>query len=85
MWIPSGSKLLGVQPFVVTSGTGRGGVGRWQGTFKHVDTLTKDAWNVINVDLPGDYEVNDLEWVGVQFITHTGGWNGVVYIDAVVF
>jgi len=85
VWIPVGNKLLGVQPFVVTQGTSRAGVGRWQGTFMNVDGLAKDAWNTINVVLPADYEVNDLEWFGVQFLCQAGGWKGTVYIDAVSF
>jgi hypothetical protein len=85
VWIPSGNKLIGVQPFVVTQGTSRAGVGRWQGTFTHVDALSKDTWNTINVVLPADYEVNDLEQVGVQFLCQAGGWKGTVYIDAVTF
>jgi len=51
----------------------------------NVDGLAKDAWNTINVVLPADYEVNDLEWFGVQFLCQAGGWKGTVYIDAVSF
>lgn len=79
VWVPANHKLAGVQPFVVTS------AGRWQGQWRQIDGLTKDSWNDIAVKLPADFEVDKLEWVGVQFITGDNGWKGSVFIDSVFF
>lgn len=79
VWVPAASKLQGVQPFVVT------GAGRWQGTFRFIDSLSKGDWNDISVTLPNDFDVTAPEWLGVQFFTQEGGWKGSVFIDSVLF
>lgn len=78
VWVPADSKLFGVQPFVVT------GAGRWQGTFRIIDSLSKGNWNDISVALPNDFDVSALEWLGVQIFTQEGGWKGSVFIDSVL-
>lgn len=79
VWVPANNKLAGVQPFVVTS------EGRWQGEWRHIDQINKDAWNDFVVRLPADFQVGKLEWVGVQVITGDNGWKGSVFIDSVFF
>jgi hypothetical protein len=78
VWVPSGSQITGVQPFVQQ---GAGGAWLWTGTFKAIGTLTTNAWNTITVTVPSN-AVTPLSQLGVQFVTGAT-WSGTCYVDAV--
>lgn len=78
VWIPSGSAIASVQPYVLQ---GSGGGWTWTGNWQSAANLTPNAWNSITVTVPAN-AVTPLDQLGVEFST-SGAWTGVCYVDAV--
>jgi len=78
LWIPAGSPISWVQPFVL-----QGDAGGWTftGTWRSIDNLTPGAWNTLTVTVP-ENAVTPLYQLGIQYNT-TAPWMGTVYIDSV--
>lgn len=78
VWIPTGSKLSSVQPYVQQ---GAGGNWTWTGNWKAIGSLTAGAWNTIQVTVPSN-AVTQLYEMGVEFAT-SAAWTGSCYIDSI--
>ena len=78
VWIPSGSTITAIQPFVQQGATGNW---TWTGSYTTIGSLTTNAWNTITVKVPST-AVTPLFQAGVQFFT-SGAWNGSCYVDSV--
>ncbi|CAN5607927.1 glycoside hydrolase family 44 protein [soil metagenome] len=78
VWIPSGSQITAIQPYVQQ---GSGGGWLWTGSYKTIGQLTTNAWNTITVAVPSN-AVMPLYQLGVQFTTGAT-WTGTCYVDAV--
>jgi hypothetical protein len=78
LWIPLGSTLSWVQPFVQ-----QGEAGGWAftGNWKSLGSLSLGAWNTLTVKVP-ENAVTPLNKLGVQY-NATVPWTGMVYIDSV--
>jgi hypothetical protein len=78
VYIPTGCKLLAVQPYVQ-----QGATGGWTftGNYVNVSSLTAGAWNTIAVTVPAN-AVTPLYELGVEFDSNTA-WSGTCYIDSV--
>lgn len=79
-WLPTGSKLLGVQPYALE---GAAANWRWTGTWFAVGSLKAGAWNTVTVKLPSG-STTPLYQLGVEFQT-SGTWKGTAYLDAVTW
>jgi len=77
VWIPSGSGLASLQPFVLQGASGNW---TWTGNWRAASSLTANAWNTIQVTVPA--AAAPLSQLGVQVATSTT-WTGTVYVDSV--
>jgi hypothetical protein len=73
VWIPSGSTVTAIQPFIQDHNNTWSSV--WYGSF------TANAWNTLTVTVPSN-ATTPLNTLGVQFFT-SGAWTGTCYIDSV--
>jgi len=73
VWIPSGSKVTTIQPYIQDHNWA------WTGTW--VGSPTVNAWNTITVTVPTN-AVSPLQTLGVQIST-SAAWTGTCYIDSV--
>ena len=80
VWIPAGSKIVSVQPYVLQ---GASGGWAWTGSWTPVANLTANSWNTITVTVPAAAKV-PLYTLGVEFATN-GAWSGTCYIDSVTW
>ena len=78
VWIPSGSPITSIQPYVQQ---GAAGGWLWTGAYRSIGQLTTNAWNTITVTVPSN-AATPLYQLGVQFST-SSSWTGSCYIDAV--
>jgi hypothetical protein len=80
VWIPSGSALIAVAPFVK-----QGAVGNWAWTENRsaITQLTANAWNTLTVTVPKN-AVFPLDSMGVEFITDRA-YSGTAYIDSITW
>ena len=78
IWIPAGSAVSGVQPYVLQ---GAGGGWIWTGNFQPMTALQAGAWNRLAVTVPRN-AATPLYQLGVELTTNAA-WSGTVYIDAV--
>jgi hypothetical protein len=78
VWIPTGSALTSVQPFV-QEGADAGFT--FTGTFTPIANLTAGAWNTITVQVPRNAQT-PLRELGVEFVTNAT-WMGTVYVDSI--
>lgn len=78
IWVPVGSKISAVQPFVQQ---GSGGGYTWTGNYQPISSLTAGAWNTLTVTVPAN-AVTPLASLGVQFFT-SAAWSGTCYVDTV--
>jgi len=78
VWIPTGSAISAVQPYVQQ---GSGGGWLWTGNYQAIGSLIAGAWNTITVVVPAN-AVTPLYQLGVQFFT-SAAWSGTCYIDSV--
>jgi hypothetical protein len=74
VWVPSGSNITGVQPYVMHTNW------NWLGNYKAISTLTLNAWNTITLAVPAGVTVQEM---GVELETSTTNWTGAVYVDSV--
>lgn len=80
MWIPTGSTISAVHPYVLQ---GAGGGWAWTGSWKSISQLTAGAWNTITLTVPSN-AVTPLAELGVEFTT-SGAYTGSAYVDAVTW
>jgi len=78
IWIPAGSTITSVQPYVLQ---GASGGWAWSGSWTPIGSLTPNAWNTITVAVPAAASV-PLYSMGVEIAT-SGAWTGTCYIDSV--
>jgi hypothetical protein len=75
IWIPSGSQLTWIQPYVNDANF------VWTGAYTAIGSITTNAWNTITVTVPSNAAL-PLASLGVQF--NAGAtWSGTCYVDAV--
>jgi hypothetical protein len=79
VWIPSGSRISAIQPYVLQ---GAAGGWTWTGAYRASSQLTMNAWNTIAVTVPSS--AAPLHELGVQFITNAT-WSGTAHVDAVTW
>jgi hypothetical protein len=79
VWIPAGSKLTAIQPYVLQ---GASGGWAWSGAWRATSSLQTDAWNALTVQVPAN--AAGLAELGVVFTT-SGGATFSAYIDSVSF
>jgi len=77
VWIPSGSHISSVQPYVLQGASGNWA---WTGNWKATSSLTTNGWNTITVTVPTNAKA--LAELGVEFSTDAT-WSGSAYVDAV--
>ena len=77
IWIPSGSGLSSLQPFVLQ---GVSGNWTWTGSWRAASSLTANAWNTITVTVPSNAAA--LAQLGVEVATGSS-WTGTIYVDSV--
>ncbi len=75
VWIPSGSKVTTLQPYLQDN--------NWAWTSGWYPSLTANAWNTITLAVPTN-AVSPLQKLGIVFIT-SAAWTGTCYLDAVSF
>jgi hypothetical protein len=78
VWIPTGSPVRDVQPFIQQ---GSDGGYTFTGNFVPIANLTAGSWNTITVRVPAN-AVTPLRNMGVEFTTNAS-WMGTVYIDSI--
>ncbi len=78
IWIPAGSKVTAVQPFVLQ---GSSGGWLWTGNYQSTSSLTAGAWNTLTLTVPSN-AVTPLYQLGVQFFT-SAAWSGTCYVDTI--
>jgi hypothetical protein len=79
IWLPAGSAITGVQPYAMQ---GAQGGWTWTGTWRAASSLTANAWNTINVAVPGNAAL--IDQLGMEFTT-SKAWSGTAYVDAVTW
>jgi hypothetical protein len=79
VWLPSGSGLGALQPYVLQ---GAAGNWTWTGSFRSISQLTPNSWNTITVTVPASAAT--LAELGVEFTNNTA-WTGTAYIDSVTW
>ena len=77
-WLPAGTRLTGVQPFVQQ---GAAGGWLWTGAWVGIASLTPNAWNTVSVTVPSS-AVAPLSQLGLELISSAAA-PGTVYVDAV--
>jgi hypothetical protein len=75
VWIPTGSGIDSVQPFIQDNAWS------WTGNYKHISALTAGAWNTITVTVPSNAST-PVQRVGVYF-SRSSSWSGDVFIDSI--
>jgi hypothetical protein len=78
VWIPTGSPITDVQPFVQQGADG-GFV--FTGTAVPIGNLMAGAWNTITVRVPANAQT-PLSRLGVEFTTNAT-WMGTAYVDSI--
>lgn len=78
IWLPSGSAISSIQPYVLQ---GAGGGWTWTGNWQATSALLGGQWNTITVKVPTN-AVTPLAELGVEFTTNAT-WTGSAYVDAV--
>ena len=78
VWIPSGSGITAVQPYIQQ---GSGGGWQWTGNYQTVSSLKTGAWNTLTVAVPAN-AATPLYQLGMQFFT-SAAWSGTCYVDSV--
>ena len=73
VWIPSGSQVTWVQPYIQDHNY------TWTGNY--YGSFTANAWNTLTLTVPTN-AVSPLQSLGVQIATGAG-WTGTCYIDSV--
>jgi hypothetical protein len=79
VWIPSGSGISAIQPFVLQ---GASASWAWTGTWRPISALQVGAFNTVTVTVPAN--ATPLAQLGVQVVTGAP-WSGTVFIDSVAW
>jgi hypothetical protein len=77
VWIPAGSKISSVQPYVMQ---GAAGGWAWTGNWQSAAALKTGVWNTLAVQVPA--AATSIAELGVQFTT-SAAWTGTAYVDSV--
>jgi hypothetical protein len=75
VWIPSGSKITTLQPYLQDY--------NWGWTAGWYGNLTANAWNTITLTVPST-AVSPLQQLGIEFTT-SAAWSGTCYVDSVAW
>jgi hypothetical protein len=75
VWVPSSAPLNDIQPYVMDHNW------TWTGTYIAGGSVTRNAWNTIQVTVPSN-AVLPLNELGCEFNT-SATWNGTCYIDSI--
>jgi len=76
-WIPAGSTVSGVQPYVLQDATGGW---TWTGNWQPIANLKVGSWNTVPVTVPAN--AKGIFSLGIEFST-SAAWSGTVYVDSV--
>jgi hypothetical protein len=79
IWIPSGSAVSAVQPYVLQ---GAAGNWAWTGTYRSIGQLSAGNWNTLTVQVPAGAAA--LAELGVVF-TRPAGSASAAYVDSVAY
>lgn len=79
IWIPSGSTLTAVQPYVLQ---GAAGNWAWTGTYRSIGQLSAGSWNTLSVQVPAGAAA--LAELGVMF-SRSAGTATAAYVDSVAY
>jgi hypothetical protein len=77
VWVPSGSAVSAVQPFVLQGASGNW---TWTGNWQPIASLKTNAWNTLTVTVPAN--ATSLFELGVD-VTTNATWSGIVYVDSI--
>ncbi|HYP91138.1 MAG TPA: PA14 domain-containing protein, partial [Polyangiaceae bacterium] len=80
VWIPTGSSLSAVQPYVLQ---GAAGGWAWTGSWRTASSLQSGSWNTITVAVPSNAAA--LAELGVMFTTSGSGAGAAAYVDSVSY
>jgi hypothetical protein len=75
VWIPTGSQLSAIQPYVMDHNWA------WTGTIVNLGSLTQGAWNTVTVTVPAGAAM-PLNELGVEFRV-SATWSATCYIDSI--
>lgn len=75
VWIPSGSQITAIQPYVLDDNWA------WTGNYQAIGNLHTNAWNTLTVTVPSN-AATPLQQLGVQFFTGAT-WSGTCYVDSI--
>jgi hypothetical protein len=78
LWVPAGSRISGVQPFLQQGATGNW---QWSGTWIPITSLRAGEWNTITLQVPST-AASPLYQLGVELFTNAA-WSGTVHLDSV--
>ncbi len=78
LWIPAGSRIIGVQPYVQHGAAGGWG---WTGTWVSATSLKAGEWNTVTVQVPAS-AASPLHQLGLELFTDAE-WSGTVHVDSV--
>ncbi|MCY1082269.1 hypothetical protein [Archangium lansingense] len=78
VWIPAGSRITGLQPYVQQGSTGGW---LWTGAWVAPTSLKAGDWSTVTVKLPTN-AVSPLHQLGLELFTDAA-WSGTVYVDSV--
>ena len=79
VWLPTGHRLTGVQPFVQQ---GAAGNYVWTGAWASAASLTPGAWNTVSVQVPAGAAA--LSQLGLELFT-SGAGTAPLFVDAVAW
>lgn len=79
VWVPSGSRITAVQPYVLQ---GAAGNWAWTGSWRPISALTTNAWNTFTVKVPANAAA--IAELGVSFTTNAT-WSGTAFVDSVTW
>jgi len=77
LWVPSGSGISSLQPFVLQGASGNWA---WTGNWRAISSLTANAWTTVQVTVPAN--AAPLFQLGVEVAMGTS-WTGTIYVDSV--
>jgi hypothetical protein len=75
VWIPSGSKISNLQPYMQDY--------NWNWTSSWYGSFTPNTWNTVALTVPED-AMEPFHYFGIQFAT-SAGWTNTCYIDSIAW
>ena len=73
VWIPSGSKISGMQPYMVDY--------NWNTTWGNSASITANAWNTFTLTVP-QTATTPFQYLTIEFWT-SAAWTGTCYVDSI--